>query len=607
MKQSKPGRQNNKKKPISTSSESLWWVSALEQTQHIMEQFNDSLSKVSSSRPLTIFDPEIMGNAFSKAYTRLATQLEEQPQQFLGLQQSYSSKLKKLFDTTHQRLQGLAVQAVVTPAAHDKRFQDNAWQEEPFFDFLKQSYLLQAELLQKTVHSLDGLDPKTHRKLNFYTRCFVEAMSPTNFPSTNPQVLRETLETQGENLKQGFANFMRDFCEGDGQVRMTDTSAFQVGKDLATTPGKVVFQNDLFQLIQYLPTTPKVSAVPLLIVPPWINKYYIFDLHEENSFIRWALDSGLTVFMISWVNPDKQHATKALGDYILDGVYEAARNVVELTGVEQINALGYCAGGIALTCLISYLTQKDINFIKSATIIASPIDTRQSGDLLVYICEQQLKKLDEHMYKKGYLAGQAMAMSFNMLRANDLIWSFYINNYLLGRQPLPFDLLYWNSDTTRIPARMHSEYLRQVFLENRLMKKGKKGIRLKEEHLDLSKITIPFFLFGAAEDHIAPWQSVYPLARFVAGPVQFVLGGSGHVAGVFNPPHRKKYGYWTNTTLSKNPQHWLKNAHYKAGSWWPVWRHWLTTHSGDIIEALKPEEKRILEDAPGSYAYVKGE
>lgn len=607
MKQSKPGRQNNKKRQIPASSEDVWWVGALEQTNHIMQQFNDSLLKVSSSRPLTIFDPDIVRETFSKACTRLATQLEERPHQFVEMQHAYKSRLKKLLDSTQQRLQGLPVQPIVTPAAHDKRFQDVAWQEEPFFDFLKQSYLLQAELLQKTVRSLDGLDPKTHRKVNFYTRYFVDAMSPTNFPSTNPQVLRETFETQGENLRQGFANFMRDFCEGDGQVCMTDTSAFQVGKNLATTPGKVVFQNDIFQLIQYLPTTDRVAEVPLLIVPPWINKYYIFDLQEENSFIRWALDSGLMVFMISWVNPDKQHAEKTLTNYILDGVYEAARKVAELTGKQQINALGYCAGGIALTCLITYLTQKNINLIKSATIIASPIDTRQSGDILVYICEQQLKKLDEHMSKKGYLAGKAMAMSFNMLRANDLIWSFYINNYLLGRQPLPFDMLYWNNDTTRISARMHSEYLRQVFLENRLMKKGKKGVQLKEDQLDLSKVTVPIFLFGAIEDYIAPWQSVYPLASLVSGPVQFVLGGSGHVAGVFNHPQRQKYGYWTNTTLSKNPQQWLKNASYSSGSWWPVWRRWLTAHCGDIMEALKPEEKRIIEDAPGSYAHIKGE
>jgi polyhydroxyalkanoate synthase len=628
MKQPKPPRQDEEKVQTPFSYQALWWVEALEKTKHVVDQLvaasqkgdeegaslgartwpvNPALTRTNSYQPPTIFDPDIVRDVFSKACAHLTMQLEEKPQRFLEIQDTYRRKLQDLFDNTQQRLQGLPVQPVVTPHAQDKRFRDAAWEEEPYFDFLKQSYLLQAELLQNTARSLDGLDTKTHHKINFYTRCFVDAMAPTNFPSTNPLVLRETLETQGENLQQGFANFVRDFCEGDGQIRMTDASAFQIGKNLATTPGKVVFQNDIFQLIQYLPTTAEVAAVPLLIVPPWINKYYIFDLREENSFIRWALDSGLTVFMVSWVNPDKQHADKTLSDYILEGVYAAALCVCEITGAKQINALGYCAGGIALTCLVAYLTQKDRNLIKSATVIASPIDTRESGELLVYICEQQLKKLDEHMYKKGYLSGKAMAMSFNMLRANDLIWSFYINNYLLGRQPLPFDMLYWNNDSTRMPARMHSEYLRQIFLENRLIKKGKRGIRIKKEYLDLSKITVPLFLFGTTDDHIVPWRSVYPLARLVSGPVQFVLGGSGHVAGVFNSPNREKYGYWTNAALPKNPQHWLQDAEQKDGSWWPQWRHWLTAYCGDIVKPLSPEKKRILEDAPGSYAHVMGE
>lgn len=559
------------------------------------------------SKPMTIFDPEVMTDALTKAQTHLGQQLEEHPQKFMEIQQNFIFRMQELMNYTHRRVLGENVDddPIIEPLKNDKRFKDPAWSEDPYFDFLKQAYLLQAELLKSTVQNLDGLDPKTHHKVDFYTRHFLDAMAPSNYPMTNPVVLKEAVSSNGETLVKGMLNFLTDMTEGQGQIRMTDMTAFELGKNIATTPGHVVFENDLFQLIQYTPTTEKVVKTPLLIVPPWVNKYYIFDLRPENSFVKWAVEKGHTVFIMSWVNPDETHATRSFSDYILEGPLQAIKAIQHLTGEDTLNAMGYCAGGIALTTLLAYLAGKKLNYIKSATIIASPIDTSESGELLVYVCDKQLRKLESHLYERGYLGGDAMNASFNLLRANDLIWSFYINNYLLGRDPAPFDMLYWNGDSTRMPARMHAEYLRNIFLENRLAKNGTEGIKFNGVEIDLQQIKTPLYVFGTVDDHIAPWRSVYGLVRLASGQKEFVLGGSGHVAGVFNPPHREKYGYWAHGNASHDASHWYDGAKYHTGSWWTHWENWIDQHTGPLVKSRTPKAKDILEDAPGRYVKVR--
>ncbi|HXF90966.1 MAG TPA: alpha/beta fold hydrolase, partial [Candidatus Nitrosotenuis sp.] len=357
--------------------------------------------------------------------------------------------------------------------------------------------------------------------------------------------------------------------------------------------------------IYYTPKTKKIMSTPLLILPPWINKYYIFDLKPENSFVRWAVAAGIPVFIVSWINPDERHAHKTLTDYVLEGAQMAMNQVIKLTHKQQINAMGYCTGGILLSCLMTYLNAKGMNPIKSASIVATPVDFREAGDLLVYVCEQQLKKLKDHVAKRGFLEGQSMVQSFNLLRANDLIWSFYVNNYLMGKDPMPFDMLHWNCDAVRMPATMHTDYLRWMYLENRLMQPG--GITIEDIPVDLSTINVPMFIMAAIDDHIAPWRSVYPLTQFPKGETRFVLSGSGHVAGVFNHPDKKKYHHWFSNVLPQSPDEWLENAEKHEGSWWPLWRDWLEQFSGGYEAPKKMDKTTILEDAPGSYVKMTGE
>ena len=493
------------------------------------------------------------------------------------------------------------------PAKDDKRFADKAWSENPLFDFIKQAYLVNARWLQSTVHSVEGLDKDTQRKAEFYTRQFVDALAPSNFALTNPKVLAATLESGGENLLHGLTHMIEDLERGRGKldIRMTDFDAFRLGENVAASPGKVVCQNDLMQLIQYAPATSEVHRRPLLIIPPWINKFYILDLKPQNSFIKWAVDQGHTVFVISWVNPDRALAQKSFTDYMDEGPFAALDAIEQATGEREANVIGYCIGGTLLACTLAYMAEKGDKRFASATFFTAMTDFAEAGELKVFIDEEQIRSLEEHLAHKGYLEAHQMANVFNMMRDNDLIWSFVVNNYLLGKEPLPFDLLYWNADATRMPAAMHTFYMRNMYMENRLIQPG--GITLKGVPLDLRKITLPVYQLSTETDHIAPWKSTYTPSQLYRGTYRFVLSGSGHIAGVVNPPAAKKYCYWTNDTNPPTPDAWFASATRRDGSWWPDWTAWIAAHGGGMVPARVPGDGKLrpIEDAPGSYVKVK--
>ncbi|MFM7610827.1 MAG: PHA/PHB synthase family protein [Alphaproteobacteria bacterium] len=543
-------------------------------------------------------DPMHIGNAFLDMTTRLMTNPAKLMQAQIGFWQDYLT----LWQNTARRMMGEPAPAVIAEDQKDKRFKDEAWRDNEVFDFIRQSYLLSARYMQGLVHDAEGMDEKTAQKVDFYTRQFVDAMSPTNFALTNPEVLRRTAETGGENLLKGLSNLLTDLERGQGnlRIRMTDESKFKVGENIAVTPGKIVYQNDLMQLIQYTPTTAKVLKRPLLILPPWINKYYILDLRPKNSFIRWAVDQGHTVFVVSWVNPDARLAEKGFEDYMLEGPYAALDAIEKATGEKSVNAIGYCLGGTLLSATLAHMAVKRDTRIKSATFFTTMVDFAEAGELGVFIDEEQLKALEAKMQKRGFLEGREMATTFNMLRANDLIWSFVVNNYLLGQDPFPFDLLYWNDDSTRMPARMHSFYLRRMYQQNDLIEPG--GIELLGVKLDLRKIKLPTYILSTREDHIAPWASTYRATQTYAGDIRFVLAASGHIAGVVNPPDAGKYSHWVNTALPADPEAWLAGSTELAGSWWPDWQRWVTGQDPAQVPARPP--KNAIEDAPGSYVKV---
>jgi len=548
-------------------------------------------------------DPLNIGRAFLEMTARLMANPAKLMQAQLGFWQDYMT----LWQNTARRIMGMDPAPVIDAASGDRRFRDDAWKENEVFDFIKQSYLLSARFVQDVVRHVDGLDPKTAQKVDFYSRQFVDAMSPSNFLLTNPEVLRKTAETGGENLLKGLNNLLSDLERGKGKlsIKMTDMEAFKVGENIGVSPGKVVYQNDLMQLIQYEPATEKVLKRPLLIGPPWINKFYILDLRPKNSFVRWAVSQGHTVFVISWVNPDERLAEKGFDDYMTEGYLAALDAIERATGEREVNAIGYCLGGTLLASTLAYTAAKGDDRIKSATFFVTMMDFQEAGELGVFIDEEQLKGLEEKMNKRGFLEGSEMATTFNMLRANDLIWSFVVNNYLLGNEPFPFDLLYWNSDSTRMPARMHSFYLRQMYQDNLLAKQG--GITLAGVPVDLGKIRTPAYFLSTREDHIAPWKSTYRGTQLLGGPKRFVLAASGHIAGVVNPPEGGKYSHWINAELPADPEAWFHGATEMAGSWWPDWHRWITAIDKSTVPARKPGGGKLkaVEDAPGSYVLVK--
>jgi polyhydroxyalkanoate synthase len=489
---------------------------------------------------------------------------------------------------------------VAQPAKGDARFKDQEWSDNFLFDYIKQSYLIAARHTQHAVADVQGLPEESQKKIAFFTRQYVDALAPSNFAATNPQVLRETLASGGQNLVKGLNNLLADIEKGEGQLRisMTDETAFKLGQNVATTPGKIVFQNALLQLIQYQPSTSEVLRRPLLIIPPWINKYYILDLRDKNSFIKWAVDQGHTVFVVSWVNPDAKLAEKGFDDYLTEGALAAMDAALAATGERQLNVIGYCLGGTLLGCALAYLAAKGDARIGCATFFVSLLDFSQPGELGVFIDEAQVENLERRMNERGYLEGSEMATTFNMLRSNDLVWSFVINNYLMGKDPFPFDLLYWNSDSTRMPARMHSFYLRNMYLKNQLGAPG--AVTLAGVAIDLWKVKVPAYFISTAEDHIAPWKTTYKGARYLGGEVRFVLGGSGHIAGIVNPPAAKKYQYWTNDAFVDTAEAWFEGATQHPGSWWEDWQRWMVRQNGNGTVPARILSKAI-EDAPGSY------
>lgn len=492
---------------------------------------------------------------------------------------------------------------VIEPEQGDGRFRDQGWSEVVAFNVIKQAYLLSNRWIMDTIDDVRGMDKHTRRKVRFFTGQMTDAMAPSNFILSNPEVLRATISTRGTNLLRGLANLLRDLDEGAGPMpfRMSDPDAFTVGDNLANTPGDVIYQNELMQLIQYRPTTDTVHRRPLLVIPPWINKYYILDLGEKKSFIRYWVEQGHTVFVVSWINPGPELAHKSFEDYMLEGPIAAMNAIEQATGEREVNTVGYCIGGTLLGCTLAWLAARKDDRVKSATFLNSLMDFSDVGDLEVFIDEDAVSKLEKAMNKQGYLEGASMATAFNMLRANSLIWSFFVNNYLLGRDTQPFDLLYWNSDATRMPAAMHSFYLRNMYMHNRLREPG--GIELAGTPIDLGKVKVPCYFASAIEDHIAPWISCYKGSRCLGGQVRFVLGGSGHIAGIINPPDRKKYGYRVNEDSHLDTDAWLQGAKPFEGSWWPDWVAWAEQFSGGEVKARTAEDGTlpVIEPAPGAY------
>ena len=560
---------------------------------------NDFLAHVQQGKaPLPSDDVGV-----TNVFVDLAAKLITNPMQLAEAQMRMWQDYTRLWQSAMSRFLGENPEPVATPAKSDSRFKNEVWENNFLFDYIKQSYLIAAQNIQRTVGEVQGLDPQTARKAQFFTRQFVDALAPTNFVFTNPEVLRATVESGGRNLIEGLHNLLDDLERGGGQlsISMTDPSAFKLGENVATTPGKVIYQNDLIQLIQYAPSTQAVWKTPLLIIPPWINKYYILDLREKNSFIRWAVAQGHTLFVISWRNPDQRFAGKGFDDYMLEGPIAALEAIERATGEKEANVIGYCLGGTLLACTLAWLAAKKRKPVKSAAFFTAMIDFTEPGELGVFVDETALANLEKKMQERGYLEGSEMAATFNLLRANDLIWSFVVNNYLLGKDPFPFDLLFWNSDSTRMPAKMHTFYLRNMYIRNALVKPG--GIALAGEPIDLGRIRTPACFVSTIEDHIAPWKATYMGAQRLPGAVKFILGGSGHIAGIVNPPAGGKYHYWTDDALTGSADEWLSNAQRHDGSWWPEWNAWIERFGGEQRPARTPGDGGLepIEDAPGSY------
>ena len=546
------------------------------------------------------------------AYRELARTLLTHPLQLVQLQMKLADDFQALRRHAFARMLGLGAPPVATPRKGDNRFKDPAWDNHLVFDVLKQGYLIAARHIHELVTGMNGMDEISRKKVSFFTRQLLDAMSPANFALTNPEVMRETVLTGGTNILKGLNNLLKDIEDGGGtlRVKMTDPTAFEPGRNVAVTPGKVVYQNDLIQLLQFSPTTPTQLKRPLLIIPPWINKYYILDLRQSNSFIKYATDQGHTVFCISWVNPDGRLAKKGFEDYLEEGALAAIDAVCKQTGEQELNVIGYCLGGTLLGSAMGYMAAKKDKRVASSTFFVSLLDFSVPGELGVFIDEAQVANLEKKMERRGYLEGSEMGTTFNMLRSSDLIWSFMINNYLMGKDPVPFDLLYWNSDSTRMPYKMHSFYLRNMYLQNKLRLPG--GITLLDTPIDLSKSKIPAYFISTVEDHIAPWKGTYLGSNALGGPVRFVLGGSGHIAGIVNPPSANKYGFWTNDEATGNkrpesPDEWFAGAKQHEGSWWTDWQKWITGLDGDKGSARVPARDpakgplKVLDDAPGSF------
>ena len=547
-------------------------------------------------------------NDMREAFQAGAESLMRNPQLLWQTQARLAQDQWKLWQNAIQSASGAPVEPLAAPQRGDRRFNDEAWSKDPYYQSILQQYLLFSRMVEELIERLEGLPEQQKRNLAFYARQMVNAMAPTNFISTNPEVMRRTMETRGQNLVDGLARLRQDLANSaDGlNVSMTDRSAFEVGENIAVTPGHVVFENELIQLIQYTPTTETVFKTPLLVVPPWINKYYILDLRQDNSMVKWLVEQGHTVFLISWRNPGPEQRDLTWADYMQMGPITAMEAIEQACGEKSVNLLSYCVGGTLTASTVAYLTStRRGRKVRSVTYMATLQDFRDPGEISVVLSEPILAGIEARLEKDGYLDGRSMAYTFNLLRENDLFWSFYVSNYLKGENPAPFDLLYWNTDGTNLPAATHGWYLRNMYLENRLVQPG--GIELDGVKIDLRKISTPSYFISTRDDHIAKWNSTYYGALLPKGPTTFVLGGSGHIAGIVNPPHKNKYGYWTNSELPDSHEEWLAGAEAQEGSWWPHWQQWMIeggyVDPEKTVPARQPGEGELplLEEAPGRY------
>lgn len=567
------------------------------------EQFSEIMERL-TSRKTSEDDPasSVMAD-FNEAFIEFGEKLMSHPESIVAQQMQLMNKQMELWQQTALKFLGQESHSIIDPDPSDRRFKDAEWESNPIFDYLKQFYLLQSDAIHNIIESVDDLSEHTKNKVDFLVRQYVNALSPSNFAGTNPEVVRKTLETGGANLINGMEQLAHDLKESFGglNIAMSDASAFKVGRNVATTQGSVVFENDLIQLIQYTATTEKVQKRPLLVIPPFINKYYILDLREKNSFLKWLVDQGHSVFCISWVNPGPSLKNKGFNDYMQEGPLAALDAIEQATGVKQVNAIGYCLGGTLLASTLGYMKKKGDDRIQTATYLATLIDFSDPGEIGVFINETAISALEKQMNTLGYYDGRMMAFSFNLLRENDLFWSFFINNYLKGERPMAFDLLYWNTDGTNLPAAMHSFYLRNMYLYNKLREKN--GIELDGVEIDLTVVETPSYFLSLAQDHIAKWKSTYEGAKLFKGDVKFVLGGSGHIAGVVNPPSANKYGYWTNSQLPSESDNWFKGAERHEGSWWDDWKSWVLNSSNELVNARVVGDGKlsVIEPAPGRY------
>ena len=578
----------------------------------LMEEGGRAMAAYMKPREEGIIQDEVADELadVTKTLGKVAEYWLSDPQRAIEAQSNLVKGYLDLWTASMKRMAGETVAPVAVPAAADRRFADPEWSQNPFFDAVKQAYLITSDWATHLVREAKDLDPHTRQKADFYVKQIAAAISPSNFVFTNPEVLRETLASNGENLVRGMKMLTEDIEAGHGELklRQSDATKFEIGRNLALTPGKVVFENELMQLVQYSPSTGTVFRIPVLLVPPWINKFYVLDLTPDKSFIKWMVDQGLTVFVVSWVNPDAHLAGKSFEDYMREGVFAALDAIEAATGELRVHAIGYCVGGTLLATALGYMAAKQDERIASASFLAAQVDFTYAGDLKVFVDEDQLKVLEHKMQELGFMEGGKMAAAFNMLRANDLIWPYIVNNYLRGKAPFPFDLLYWNSDSTRLPAANHSFYLRNCYLENKL---SRGEMTIGGVKIDLGKIWIPIYQLATREDHIAPAKSVFLGSGFFGGPTRFVLAGSGHIAGVVNHPARQKYQYWTGGEakgeIKGELDAWMKKAEEHAGSWWPDWLAWIEQLDAERVPAREPGTGKLkpIEDAPGRYVRMR--
>jgi polyhydroxyalkanoate synthase len=564
-----------------------------------------ALLRQSESPEALSADPLQVAPALGEVMSKLVSQ----PDRLMRAQADLFDRYMDLWRNSAARLAGKPAEPVAAPLKTDRRFADPEWTENPIFDVMKQSYLVTSNWLNDLVAGVEGVDEEAKRRTQFFTKLLTDAFSPSNYLASNPAALREAMRSNGESLVRGAERFAADLERGGGKlaISQTDLARFKVGENVATAPGKVVFENPLFQLIQFSAATEQVHETPLLIFPPWINKYYILDLRPDNSMIRWLTSQGFTVFLTSWVNPDAALADKTLDHYMLEGIYAAIAAVMQQCDTGEVNTVGYCIGGTLLGASLAHMAAHDLTSVRSATFFAAQQDFEEAGDLLLFTNEAWLEELEKRMDAAGgVLPSAAMADTFNMLRANDLIWSFFVNNYLLGKEPTAFDLLFWNADQTRMPKALHLGYLRNFYINNAL---AKGEFSLAGTPLDLKTVKTPIYVQASREDHIAPMRSVYRGAKLFGGPVTFTLAGSGHIAGVVNPPAANKYQHWINPSLPDTLEDWQAGAVEHKGSWWPHWAAWLRERSGDLIPARDPAAGPLtpIEDAPGRYVKVRSD